>query len=91
MNVNALTFGYQADVGAAGLLFPRRGRYFVALDSGSDEYTGRSFAGPYLLRAWQNDVRPPRIRLLTTRVAAGRSLIAARVTDAAQASTRSRS
>jgi minor extracellular serine protease Vpr len=81
VNVNALTFGYQVDAGAAGLLFPRRGRYFVALDSGSDEYTGRSFAGPYLLRSWQNDVRPPAIRLLTTRVAAGRSLIAARVTD----------
>jgi minor extracellular serine protease Vpr len=82
VNVNSLTFGYRADIGAAGLLFPRRGRYFVALDSGSDEYTGRSFAGQYLLRAWQNDVRPPRIRLLTTRVAAGRSLIAAHVTDA---------
>jgi minor extracellular serine protease Vpr len=82
VNVNSLTFGYRADIGAAGLLFPRRGRYFVAVDSGSDEYTGRSFAGSYLLRSWQNDVRPPRIRLLTTRVAAGRSLIAARVTDA---------
>ena len=82
VNVNSLTFGYRADVGAAGLLFPRRGRYFVALDSGSDEYTGRSFAGTYVLRAWQNDVRPPRIRLITSRVAAGRSLIAARVTDA---------
>jgi minor extracellular serine protease Vpr len=82
VNVNSLTFGYQLDTGAAGLLFPRRGRYFVAVDSGSDEYTGRSFAGGYLLRTWQNDVRPPRIRLLTSRVAAGRSLIAARVTDA---------
>jgi minor extracellular serine protease Vpr len=82
VNVNALTFGYQADTGAAGVLFPRRGRYFVALDSGSDEYTGRSFAGSYLVRSWQNDVRPPTVRLLTTRVAAGRSLIAARVTDA---------
>jgi subtilisin family serine protease len=82
VNVNSLTFGYRADVGAAGLLFPRRGRYFVALDSGSDEYTGRSFAGGYLLRAWQNDVRPPRVRLVTSRIAAGRSLIAARVTDA---------
>jgi minor extracellular serine protease Vpr len=81
VNVNSLTFGYRADVGAAGLLFPRRGRYFVAVDSGSDEYTGRSFAGPYVLRAWQNDVRPPRVRLLTTRIAAGRSLVAARVTD----------
>jgi hypothetical protein len=82
VNVNSLTFGYQLDTGAAGLLFPRRGRYFVAVDSGSDEYSGRSFAGGYLLRTWQNDVRPPRIRLLTSRVAAGRSLIAARVTDA---------
>jgi minor extracellular serine protease Vpr len=82
VNVNQLTFGYRLDIGAAGVLFPRRGRYVVGVDSGSDEYTGRSFAGNYLLRAWQNDVRPPRIRLLTTRVAAGRSLIAARVTDA---------
>jgi minor extracellular serine protease Vpr len=82
VNVNALTFGYRIDAGAAGLLFPRRGRYFVALDSGSDEYTGRSFAGNFILRSWQNDVRPPRVRLLTTRVAAGRSLIAAQVTDA---------
>jgi minor extracellular serine protease Vpr len=81
VNVNSLTFGYRADIGAAGLLFPRRGRYFVAVDSGSDEYTGRSFAGSYVLRAWQNDVRPPRARLLTTRIAAGRSLVAARVTD----------
>jgi minor extracellular serine protease Vpr len=81
VNVNSLTFGYRADVGAAGLLFPRRGRYFVAVDSGSDEYTGSSFAGSYVLRAWQNDVRPPRIRLLTTKIAAGRTLVAARVTD----------
>ena len=81
VNVNSLTFGYRADVGAAGLLFPRRGRYFVAVDSGSDEYTGRSFAGGYILRTWQNDVRPPRIRLVTKRIAAGRSLVAARVTD----------
>jgi minor extracellular serine protease Vpr len=82
VNVNALTFGYRIDAGAAGLLFPRRGRYFVSLDSGSEEYTGRSFAGDFILRSWQNDVRPPTVRLLTTRVAAGRSLIAARVTDA---------
>ena len=82
VNVNALTFGFRADIGAAGLLFPRRGRYFVAVDSGSDEYTGRSFAGGFLLRSWQNDVRPPTIRVLTNRIAAGRSLIAARVTDA---------
>jgi minor extracellular serine protease Vpr len=82
VNVNQLTFGYHLDVGAAGLLFPRRGRYVVAVDSGSDEYTGRSFAGPYILRSWQNDVRPPRMRLLTSRVAAGRPLIAALVTDA---------
>jgi minor extracellular serine protease Vpr len=82
VNVNALTFGYRSDIGAAGLLFPRRGRYMVAVDSGSDEFSGRSFAGGFVLRSWQNDVRPPRIRLLTSRVAAGRSLIAARVTDA---------
>ncbi len=81
VNVNVLTFGFRIDVGAAGSVFPRPGRYFVSVDSGSDPFTGQSFAGRYLLRSWVNDVRPPKFKLLTTRVTAGRPLIAARVTD----------
>ena len=34
-----------------------------------------------MLRSWVNDVRPPRIRLVTKRVAAGRPTIVARVVD----------
>jgi hypothetical protein len=34
-----------------------------------------------VLRSWVNDVRPPQIRLLTKRVAAGRPTIVARATD----------
>jgi hypothetical protein len=81
LNVNVLTFGFRIDVGAAGSVFPRPGRYFVSVDSGSDPFTGQSFAGRYLLRSWVNDVRPPKFKLLTRRVTAGRPLIAARVTD----------
>jgi minor extracellular serine protease Vpr len=72
---------YELDVGVAGAVFPREKRYYVAVDSGRDSFTGRSFAGAYVLRSWQNDLTPPRFRLLTKRVAAGRPLLAARVTD----------
>ena len=34
-----------------------------------------------MLRSWVNDLTPPRFRLLTKRVTAGRPLLAARVTD----------
>jgi hypothetical protein len=34
-----------------------------------------------VLRSWLNDLTPPRFRLLTKRVTAGRPLLAARVTD----------
>ncbi len=81
VNVNVLTFGFRLDVGAAGAVFPRPGRYFVAVDSASDEFTGEALRGRYQLRSWVNDVRPPRFKLLTARVTAGRPLLAARVTD----------
>jgi subtilisin family serine protease len=80
-NVNALSLDFRLDVGAAGLVFPRVGRYYVSVDSGRDLFTGRSFAGRYVLRSWFNDVTPPRLRILTTRVTAGRPLLAAIVTD----------
>ena len=81
VNINGLTFGYQLPVGAAGAQFALPGRYYVAVDSGRDEFTGRSQAGTWRLRSWVNDLRRPTIRVLTTRVAAGRPTIALQVLD----------
>jgi minor extracellular serine protease Vpr len=81
LNVNALTFEYQFDNGAAAVDFPHEGRYFVSVDSRADPYTDSAQRGPYLLRFWQNDVTPPHLRFLTKRVTAGRPLLAAIATD----------
>jgi hypothetical protein len=81
VDANVLTAGYRLDVGVAGVVFPREKRYYVAVDSGRDVFTGRSLGGAYVLRSWVNDVTPPRFKLLTRRVTAGRPLLAARVTD----------
>jgi minor extracellular serine protease Vpr len=81
VNVNGLTFEYQFDTGAAGVVFPREGRYFLVADSRADPYTDEPLRGLYLLRFWQNDVTPPRVRFLTRRVSAGRPLLAAVVKD----------
>ena len=71
------------NVGAAGGVFLPPGRYYVSVDSGRDFFTGRSLAGPYRLRSWINDVKPPNIELITRRISAGRPTIVARVRDAA--------
>jgi minor extracellular serine protease Vpr len=81
VNVNNFTFGYQLDVGAAGLTFPRPKRYWISVDSGRNEFTGSPQHGQYLLKSWLNDVYPPLVRLVTTRVSAGRPLVIARVLD----------
>jgi minor extracellular serine protease Vpr len=81
VNVNGLTFEYRFDTGAAAVDFPHEGRYFVAVDSRADPYTDQPLRGPYLLRAWQNDVTPPRLRFLTKVVSAGRPLLAAIASD----------
>ena len=81
VNVNGLTFEYQFDTGAAGLDFPHEGRYFVAVDSRADPYTGQPLRGTYRLHSWQNDVKPPQLRFLTRRVTAGRPVLAAIVRD----------
>jgi len=81
VNVNALTPGYLLPVGAAGAAFPRQQRFFVVVDSGRDRFDGRSYAGRYVLRSWIDDVSPPSIQLLTTRVAAGRPTLVLRVRD----------
>ena len=82
MNVNAYMFDFNVDIGAAGATFPRQQRFYVSVDSGSDQFTGRPFPGAYVLRSWQNDITPPRIKLLTKRVGAGRPTIVARAIDA---------
>jgi hypothetical protein len=81
VNVNALTPGYLLPVGAAGAAFPRQQSFFIAVDSGRDRFTGRSHAGSYMLRSWVDDVTPPSVRLLTTRLAAGRPALVLRVRD----------
>jgi len=81
VNVNGYLFHYRADVQAAGIQYPRQGQYYVAVDSGHNEFTGTSFAGRYLLRAWLNDVSPPLAAMITTTVAAGRPTIVARTLD----------
>jgi minor extracellular serine protease Vpr len=80
-NINGLSIGYRLPIGAAGSIFTQPGTYYVAVDSGRDEFTGRRRAGTYRLRSWVNDLRRPTIRVLTTRVSAGRPTIAAQVLD----------
>jgi minor extracellular serine protease Vpr len=81
VNVNDLTFDAHVDVGAAGSQFPRLQRFYVSVDSRADPFTGASLKGQYLLNAWINDVTPPFVRMLTTRVAAGRPLLVAQAVD----------
>jgi minor extracellular serine protease Vpr len=81
VNVNPLTIDYRLPVGAAAAVFPSLKRFWVAVDSGRDEYTGRPLSGRFVLRYWVNDLRPPSISLVTRRVAAGRPTIVARVRD----------
>jgi hypothetical protein len=81
--VNAQGFlqDYLFNIGVAGTVFARPGRYYVSVDSGRDPFTGRSLAGHFVLRSWINDTKPPKIHLITTRVASGRPSIAFRATD----------
>ncbi len=81
-DVNALTFDANIDVGAAGVQFPRLQRFYVAVDSRADPFTNKSQKGGYLLNAWLDDLTPPAVRFITTRVTAGRPLIVAQAVDA---------
>jgi minor extracellular serine protease Vpr len=80
-NINGLTLGYKLPIGAAGAIFAQPGTYYVSVDSGRDEFTNRRQAGTFRLRSWVNDLRPPTLRVLTTRVTAGRPTIAVQVLD----------
>jgi minor extracellular serine protease Vpr len=75
VDVNALTYDYLDAIGAAGSSFPRQQTFYVAVDSGRAAFTGDSLAGHYVLRSWVNDVTPPTLKLLTTRVAGGHPTI----------------
>jgi subtilisin family serine protease len=81
VNVNNLTIDYPLDIGAAAAVFPRTKAYYVAVDSGRDPFTNKSLAGSYVLRAWVDDLQPPLLGLITTRVSAGRPTLALRVLD----------
>src|SRR5699024_6115928 len=80
-DVNALTFDANVDVGAAGVQFPRLQRFYVSVDSRADQVTNKPLKGKYLLNAWIDDLTPPFVRFLTTRVTAGRPLIVAQAVD----------
>ena len=81
VDVNGLTFDANVDVGAAGVQFPRLQRFFVSVDSRADPFTNKSLKGKYLLNAWVNDLTPPAVRILTTRITAGRPLIVGEAAD----------
>ncbi len=81
VNVNGLMYDYRADIETAGAVFPLTKRYYVSVDSGSDAFTNQSLPGQYILKAWVNDLAPPALKLVTTRLSAGRPTIVARATD----------
>jgi hypothetical protein len=81
VNVNGMMYDYRADIEAAGANYPLAKRYYVAVDSGSNPFTGSSLPGRYTLRMWVNDVKPPSLKLLTTTVAAGRPTVVAVAKD----------
>ena len=81
VNVNNQLPDFAYSIGASGGVFLPPGRYYVSVDSGRDPFTGRSLAGPYTLRSWVNDVRPPRVELITRTISSGRPTIVARITD----------
>jgi len=80
-DVTALTFDANIDVGAAGVQFPVLQRFYVAVDSRADPFTDKSQKGKYVLNAWIDDLTPPSVRVLTTRITAGRPLIVAQAVD----------
>jgi len=82
VDVNNLSARFKDDAGAAGVELPRAQAYYVAVDAPRDPFTGKLLAGTYTLRSWIDDVTPPTVRLLTTRVSAGRPTIVLRATDA---------
>jgi subtilisin family serine protease len=81
INANGDMPDFLFGLGVAGADFPAVGTYYVVVDSGHDPFTGKSTAGPYVLHSWVNDVTPPRVQFLTTRVSAGYPTFVVKVTD----------
>ncbi|MGH3009281.1 MAG: S8 family serine peptidase [Gaiellaceae bacterium] len=81
VDVNGLTYDSGFEISSAAVSFPSVQRFYVAVDSGVDQFSGDSLAGTYILRSWVNDVSPPSLRVLTTRVSAGRPTIAVETND----------
>jgi len=82
VNMNGYMPDFIFNVGATGAVLPAPGRYYISVDSGKDPFTGKPLARGYVLRSWVNDVTPPTVKILTTKLAAGRPSIVARITDA---------
>jgi minor extracellular serine protease Vpr len=82
INMNGYTNDFIFNMGATGAVLPEPGRYYIAVDSGRNPFTGRPLARRYVLRSWTNDTKPPVIRVLTPRLATGRPTIVVKVTDA---------
>ena len=82
-DVNALTFDANLDVGAAGVQFPRLQRVLRLRRLAADSFTNKSQKGKYLLNCLGQRPDAAGVRLLTTRVTAGRPLIVAQAVDLA--------
>ncbi len=82
VNVNGSLPDFLYSIGTAGGVFLPPGRYYVSVDSGRDLFNGRPLAGRYTLRSWVNDVRPPRVQIVTRTLSSGRPTIVAKITDA---------
>jgi subtilisin family serine protease len=80
--VNGSLEDFLFSIGASGGVFLPPGRYYVSVDSGRDLFTGRPLHGPYTLRSWVDDVKPPTVELITKTISSGRPTIVARVRDA---------
>ena len=72
----------RAAINAGVAVIPKAGRYWVVVYSGVDSSTRRSLADSYRTKRWVNDLEPPRLELLTRRLARGRGTIAVRALDA---------
>jgi minor extracellular serine protease Vpr len=81
VNANGDLPDFLFDIGVAGTVFAQPGRYYVSVDSGHDPFTGKSQAGPFILRSWVNDTKPPTVQLITPSVGAGRPSLAIRAVD----------
>jgi subtilisin family serine protease len=81
VNMNGIMPDYKGDIGAAGAVYPKPGKYYFSVDSQLDPFTHASLAGSYVLRSWRNDSTPPKVTVVTTRVAAGRPTLVLQATD----------